>query len=41
MMMERLTVLLQDTREYLKIYNDRQPHPLKIDLAYDGMELEV
>jgi phosphoribosyl 1,2-cyclic phosphodiesterase len=38
---DRLEVLLEDTREYLKIYNDRQPHPLKIDLAYDGMELEV
>jgi len=38
---DRLDVLLQDTREYLKIYNDRQPHPLKIDLSYDGMELEV
>lgn len=38
---ERLTALLQDTREYLKVYNNHQPHPLKIDLAYDGMELEV
>ena len=38
---ERLEVLLEDTRNYLKIYNDHQYHPLKIDLAYDGMELEV
>jgi phosphoribosyl 1,2-cyclic phosphodiesterase len=38
---DRLEVLLEDTRNYLKIYNDHQYHPLKIDLAYDGMELEV
>jgi len=38
---ERLEVLLEDTRNYLKIYNDHQYHPLKIDLAYDGLELEV
>ena len=38
---DRLDELLGDTREYLKVYNDRQPHPLKIDLAYDGLELSV
>jgi len=38
---ERLDVLLEDTRNYLKIYNDHKPHPLKIDLAYDGYEIEV
>lgn len=38
---DRLDRLLQDTREYLMIYNDRRPHPLKIDLAYDGMELSI
>ncbi|OPY02036.1 MAG: ribonuclease Z [Syntrophorhabdus sp. PtaB.Bin184] len=38
---ERLDVLLEDTRNYLKIYNDHQPHPMKIDLAYDGYEIEV
>ena len=38
---ERLEALLEDTRNYLKIYNDHKPHPLKIDLAYDGYEIEV
>jgi phosphoribosyl 1,2-cyclic phosphodiesterase len=38
---DRLEVLLEDTRNYLKIYNDHQYHPLKIDLAYDGLVLEV
>ena len=38
---DRLEVLLEDTRNYLKIYNDHQYHPLKIDLAYDGLEIEV
>ena len=37
----RLEVLLEDTRNYLKIYNDHQYHPLKIDLAYDGLVLDV
>lgn len=38
---DRLDVLLEDTKNYLKIYNDHKFHPLKIDLAYDGMELKV
>ena len=38
---ERLDVLLEDTRNYLRIYNDHKPHPMKVDLAYDGFELEV
>ncbi len=38
---ERLGVLLEDAKNYLKIYNDHKYHPLKIDLAYDGLELKV
>ncbi len=38
---EKLEALLEDTRNYLNIYNDRKPHPLIIDLAYDGQEIEI
>ncbi len=38
---EKLGTLLEDTKNYLNIYNNRQPHPLKIDLAYDGQEIEI
>jgi phosphoribosyl 1,2-cyclic phosphodiesterase len=36
---ESLDKFLQDTRNYLKIYSDNSP--LTIDLAYDGLELDV
>ncbi|MBU1932101.1 anti-sigma factor antagonist [Patescibacteria group bacterium] len=36
---ERLDRFLNDTREYLKIH--AESYPLKIDLAYDGLEIEV
>lgn len=38
---EKLDALLEDTKNYLNIYNDRKPHPLTIDLAYDGQEIEI
>jgi phosphoribosyl 1,2-cyclic phosphodiesterase len=38
---DRLDVLLEDTRNYLKTYNDGMTHPLKIDLAYDGMRMTI
>jgi phosphoribosyl 1,2-cyclic phosphodiesterase len=36
---ETLDKFLQDTRNYLKTYSDTSP--LKIDLAYDGLEIEL
>jgi len=36
---ENLDKFLQDTRNYLKIYSDTSP--LKIDLAFDGLELDI
>ncbi|MCX8022829.1 MAG: MBL fold metallo-hydrolase [Syntrophorhabdaceae bacterium] len=36
---EELDAFLQDTRTYLKIY--AESYPLKIDIAHDGMEIEV
>jgi phosphoribosyl 1,2-cyclic phosphodiesterase len=36
---ETLDAFLQDTRNYLKIHSDTSP--LKIDLAFDGFELEI
>lgn len=36
---ETLDKFLQNTRNYLSIYSDKSP--LKIDLAFDGMELEM
>jgi len=36
---EQLEQFLEDTRQYLKIYDESSP--LKIDLAYDGMDIEV
>lgn len=38
---DKLDALLEDTRNYLNIYNNRKPHPLVIDLAYDGQEIEI
>ena len=38
---DRLEAMLSDAREYLRIYNDRQPHPMKIDFAYDGLVFEL
>lgn len=38
---ERLLALLNDTKNYLKVYNNHRLHPMKIDLAYDGFEIEV
>ncbi|MEN6616173.1 MAG: MBL fold metallo-hydrolase [Syntrophorhabdus sp.] len=38
---DRLDALLEDTRNYLTIYNNRKPHPMKIDLVYDGQEIEI
>jgi len=36
---ETLDRFLDDTRKYLKFHADA--YPLKIDLAYDGLEIEV
>jgi phosphoribosyl 1,2-cyclic phosphodiesterase len=36
---ESLDKFLQNTRNYLKIYSDASP--LKIDLAFDGLELDI
>jgi phosphoribosyl 1,2-cyclic phosphodiesterase len=36
---ERLGQFLEDTRTYLRIY--AEDYPLKIDLAYDGLEIEL
>jgi len=36
---EQLDAFLQDTRRYLKIY--AESYPLKIDIAYDGLEIDV
>ena len=36
---ENLDQFLEDTRNYLKIYSDTSP--LKIDLAFDGLELDI
>ena len=36
---ETLDAFLQDTRNYLKIHSDTSP--LKIDLAFDGFEVEI
>jgi phosphoribosyl 1,2-cyclic phosphodiesterase len=36
---ENLDKFLQNTRNYLKIYSDTSP--LKIDLAFDGLELDI
>jgi phosphoribosyl 1,2-cyclic phosphodiesterase len=36
---ERLDKFLEDTREYLRLY--AETYSLKIDLAYDGLEIEV
>lgn len=36
---ESLDKFLQDTRNYLSIYSDMSP--LKIDLAFDGLELDI
>ena len=36
---ESLDKFLQNTRNYLKIYSDESP--LKIDLAFDGLELDI
>lgn len=36
---ERLDQFLEETRRYLEIYADS--YPLKIDIAYDGLEIEV
>lgn len=38
---DKLDALLEDTKNYLSIYNNRSPHPLKIDMAYDGQEIEI
>ena len=38
---DKLDALLEDTKNYLSVYNNRKPHPLVIDLAYDGQEIEV
>ena len=34
-----LEKFLADTRRYLEIYNDE--YPLRIDLAYEGMEITL
>ena len=36
---DQLEQFLEDTRQYLKIYDESSP--LKIDLAYDGMDIEI
>ncbi len=38
---ERLGNLLEETRDYLKVYNGHKPHPMKVDLAYDGFEIKL
>lgn len=38
---ERLEMLLDDARSYLKIHTNHTDHPLKIDLAYDGLGVEI
>lgn len=38
---ERLDALLDDTKNYLRVYNENKPHPMKVDLAYDGYEIKL
>lgn len=38
---DKLDALLEETKDYLNLYNNCKPHPLKIDMAYDGQEIEI
>lgn len=38
---DKLDALLEDTKKYLDTHNNGKPYPLKIDLAYDGQEIEI
>jgi phosphoribosyl 1,2-cyclic phosphodiesterase len=38
---DRLEMMLSDARDYLTVHNEGKSHPMKIDLAYDGMAVEI